>query len=391
MTAKPRIRLLHVLPALARGGTEELLYNIFSHLDLDRFEIHVLCTHEAGSSWQHQRFSDLGATTHTLGPVDNRFRRVAKLQRALAVYRFLAKNTFPIVHIHHYSGNAIYARLGAILARVPIIMTYDHNIQREVWQDTLVWQVLNPFTYCNVAISEACRRSRVKRCGNQPHKVVTVLDGIDTERFRDLKSQDRERARAGLGLADGTKAIVAIGRLVPWKRFHLFIQAAKCMSERQDVSFILSGHGTVESELRALARKLGVEHKVRFLGWLDDQSDVYRVADVVVVTSDTAEGFGLVSAEAMAAGLPVVAADEPTHREVITSKCGLLVPPDPRNIANGIRRLLDDGELASRLGANGRKRAVEFFDIRRTARELSALYEKAMVERKLQPVARSLE
>ena len=391
MTTSRKIRVLHVLPALGRGGTEELLYRIFTHLDLDKFEIHVLCTHEVGSSWQRQRFADLGANIHALPPIGSRFRRVAQLQRALAVYRFLVTHNFPIVHIHNYSGNEIYARLGAILARAPIIMTYDHDIRREVWQTTLVWQLLNPFTYRNVAISEACRSNRAKRCGNQPQKVVTILDGIDPDQFQDLKSRDRERVRAGLGLSADTKAIVAIGRLVPWKRFHLFIQAAKCLSDLQNVSFILSGHGTLESELRALARNLGVEHKVRFLEWLEDQVDVYRIADVLVVTSDTTEGFGLVSAEAMAAGLPVVAADEPTHREIITPECGLLVPPDPKDIANGVRRLLDDGELASRLGTNGRKRAVEFFDIRRTARELSALYEKAMVERKLHPVAGSLE
>ena len=98
------------------------------------------------------------------------------------------------------------------------------------------------------------------------------------------------------------------------------------------------------------------------------------------------EGFGLVSAEAMASGVPVVAVDTAVNREVITPACGLFCQPTPEDIAAKVALLADDVELRAKLGHNGRARAEQHFDIQQAADKLSGLYLEAMGFRHEQPV-----
>ena len=133
-----------------------------------------------------------------------------------------------------------------------------------------------------------------------------------------------------------------------------------------------------------LAHNLGVREQVQFLGWRADMPRLHRAMDIFCMTTEpggnrvSGEGFGLVSAEAMASGLPIVAADNTVNREVITEACGLFCRPTPQDMAAKVGRLIDDTELTKRLGQAGRTRAVEQFDIERTVRQLADVYQQAM-------------
>lgn len=371
-----RIKLLHVVPSLSHGGTEQLLYDILSRLDSARFDISICCTHENGDLWQHKRFHSHGIQTAALLQTSNRFQRMYKL------LSYLRKNRFDIVHIHNYEDNLIYARVSAILAGVPIIMTYDHNIHN-IWysrKQQWIWSILNCFTYRNVTISETVREQRLKCCGGYYEKVMVVMNGVDTERFTPHLRKDSARAKRALGIKSTKKVVGGIGRLIDWKRFNLLVEAASIIDKRYEVEFLIIGDGPLLSQLIRQAKELKVDDRVKFLGWQSNIHDIYCALDFLVVTADWPEGFGLVVAEAMASGIPIVAVDNPTHREVI-SNCGILVAPEPEEIGKSVACLLDDAHLAATLAERGRKRTEEYFDINRTARELEALYLEAMQDR----------
>lgn len=372
-----RIKLLHLVPSLAHGGTEQLLYDILSRLDSTGFEISICCTHENGDLWQHKRFHSRGIQTAVLPQNSNRFQRMYKL------LSYLRKNRFDIVHIHNYEGNLIYARVSAILAGVPIIMTYDHNIhnisysKKQQW----IWSILNRFTYRNVTISETVRQQRLKCCGGYHEKVIVVMNGVDTERFTPDLRKDSIGAKIALGISPTKKVVGGIGRLISWKRFDVLLQAASIIDKRYEVEFLIIGDGPLLSQLIRQAKELKVDDRVKFLGWQSNIHNIYCVLDSLVVTAGWPEGFGLVAVEAMACGIPVIAVKNPTTLEVITPDCGILVDPTPGSITGGIVKVLEDERLALALSAKGRQRAIEHFDISRTVRELETLYTQAIKER----------
>ncbi len=204
---------------------------------------------------------------------------------------------------------------------------------------------------------------------------VVIPSAVDVRRFRpDL---DGSVVRKRLGLA-GQRVLAFTGRLVPHKGVDVILRALRELPT--DVSLILVGVGPRLAELQGLAHRLGVESRVRFCtGVTDDELPLYlRAADLFVFPSQNRlEGFGLVVAEAMASGLPVIIADMPGVREVIApGKEGLLVEPliVPDLVAR-IRELLDDPARRATMGAAARRRAEERFSLEIVARQLLTVYE----------------
>jgi len=371
MKRKNKIKVLHVVPSLAHGGTERLLYDALTRLDEGRFEMSICCTHDSGDSWQHRQFHSCGIQTSVLSLSTHRYQRVYKL------LFYLRRNRFDIVHIHNYEDNLIEARISAILANIPVIITHDHNVHNIWWlskKRLLAWKVLNAFTYRNITISETVKKQRLKCCGDHQEKVVCIKNGIDLEYFHMGLREGSAGAKATLGIDSANRVVGGIGRLIEYKRFNLLIETASLLKNRDNVIFLIVGDGPLKDELRKQKTRLGVDNKVKLLGWCSDVRDIYRALDVLVVTADWPEGFGLVTTEAMASGIPVVAVRNPTALEIITEDCGILVEPEPERIAEAVLRLLDDHHLSSALAKRGRRLVEDRFDVNRTARELENLY-----------------
>lgn len=139
----------------------------------------------------------------------------------------------------------------------------------------------------------------------------------------------------------------------------------------------LAGGGNERSELEALARRLGIGAATVFLGRVDDLGERMRRAAMLLATAPR-EPFGLSVVEAMAAGLPVIAADGGAHRETIGSACpeSLFSPGDVPAAAALLRRLADDPAARERHAARGRERYEEAFTIEAHVDALEALYSR---------------
>ena len=160
----------------------------------------------------------------------------------------------------------------------------------------------------------------------------------------------------------GSCRVVFSGRLVPWKGQRTFLQAfaLACAGHPEAEAWLIGGgDATYEAALREEARRLGIQDRTRFLGHRDDVRELVRQCDVAVHCSER-EPFGLVIIEAMACGLPVIAADVQGPREIIRpGETGFLAPAgDAGAFAAVLRRLLEDGELRRRVGEAGARRGV---------------------------------
>jgi glycosyltransferase involved in cell wall biosynthesis len=140
---------------------------------------------------------------------------------------------------------------------------------------------------------------------------------------------------------------------------------------------MIAGRGELLGQLKAEAAELGLDGKVKFLGFRDDIPELLQELDIFVLPS-LSEGLPLSALEAMAAGKPVVATDVGgTHEAVIDRHTGLLVPPeDPQALSEGILCLLRQPELAKIFGDAGRKRVEQIFSLETMIKRYEELYDE---------------
>jgi teichuronic acid biosynthesis glycosyltransferase TuaC len=212
-----------------------------------------------------------------------------------------------------------------------------------------------------LAVSDAMR-GEMAEIGIDAAKVRVHYTGIDTARFHPA---DRSTARGALGIGPGPM-IATVGALIPRKGQALVIEALPMLP---GVTYALAGAGDSEAEYRALAERLGVADRVRFLGPVANANlpQLYRAADAIVMPS-VSEGLANAWVEALACGTPIVISTAGGAGELVTSPvAGHIVERTPDAIAQAVRDLITapraPADVAASLGGR--------FDWNRNGRELA--------------------
>jgi glycosyltransferase involved in cell wall biosynthesis len=174
--------------------------------------------------------------------------------------------------------------------------------------------------------------------------------------------------------------VVYVGRLSYEKDVATLLRAAAiAVSQRPSFRLQIAGTGSCEPELVGLSVSLGLKGCVEFLGEVRDVPGLLSGASLFVLPSLT-EGMPLTVLEAMACGLPVVATRVGGTPEAVTdSVCGLLVDPaDPAQLARAMLEIHENPEKGAKMGACGRRRIEEHFDIRVMVSRYESLYEEVL-------------
>jgi glycosyltransferase involved in cell wall biosynthesis len=192
-------------------------------------------------------------------------------------------------------------------------------------------------------------------------QVTTIPPGIERV---DVELRQTE-ARARLGLPERSYCLAVVGSITAGRGQAVVVQSMPTLlAAHADTYCVFAGEPhprpadlAYRLELEELAQSLGVAHRVRFLGVVDPVEDVYAAADVVVNPVLVPEGFGRATAEAAAAGRPVIASRVGAIPEVFSDqRSALLVPPgDTSALAAAVTKLRADPELAERLVVAGRR------------------------------------
>jgi glycosyltransferase involved in cell wall biosynthesis len=220
-------------------------------------------------------------------------------------------------------------------------------------------------------------RAEALAAGFPADRLVWMPNPVDTELFSPAPDAERSRLRAEHKLPMNAGVIIYTGRLAPEKSLHLLVDAfATVHRERAHAYLLLVGDGPVRPALKEQARRLSCEHNVRFVGSVDP-SEVPRwlqMADVFALVSLN-EGFPCALVEAMSVGLASVVSDIPANQQLVQSEKHGLLPPAGRaaGIAMALIRLLDDGELRTRMGAEARRSVKEKYAIERVLERYEAL------------------
>ncbi len=223
-----------------------------------------------------------------------------------------------------------------------------------------------------ICISACTRAALTGTAGTRWPAVHTVYDGVrcDAQRAEDARDDTRHR-------------VLMLGRIAEWKGQHVFVRAAQRLcADDQETQFLIVGGATndadaeYERRLRASVATAELSGRIAFAGVVRDVSALLHGADLLVHCSTSPEPFGLVVIEAMAAAVPVVAANLGGPAEVIRDGAnGRLYPAgDDGALATILEELLADGVERRRLGMAGRRMVEERFDIRQTAGQVAAIY-----------------
>jgi glycosyltransferase involved in cell wall biosynthesis len=299
-----------------------------------------------------------------------------------------------VIHTHHPFLLGQAAATKAHDHNLPLVFTFHTQYQeythyvplpQEQVQEFLKNRVMNWMREfmrkCQhiVVPSESMRSILVDQYGLVDRYTV-IPTGLDTAR---LKKASGAALRAEWGW-NGDKVIVSAGRLAEEKNWTTLLQAfAIAQKKRSKLRLVLIGDGPQAEALRQLAGELGIAERVLFVGKVPfDQIPSYlKAADLFAFASVT-ETQGLVTLEAMAAGLPVVAVDGSGTRDIVENGVqGFLVENDPKDLARGILKILRSPSLMGELRAAALKKSRSY-DNKRLARKMLKVYEQAIEDKK---------
>ena len=305
-----------------------------------------------------------------------------------------------IIHAHTHEAAAIGVVLKRLLG-VPLILDYQGSMTSEMLDHGFMKKSSSLYLPLNrlecfinqqadaITTSTHNAANLLRLDGSLDHsRLHAIIDGVDTERFRPFDGSpawatQRAELRAQLGIPAGRRVVVYIGLLAPYQGTNLLIEAAQLLTRRKpDLHFLIMGHPDPHS-YRAYAESLGIGGNVSLPGRIiyRDLHSYLALGEVAVAPKlSLTEGNGKIS-NYMAMGLPVVAFDTPVSREIL-GEIGIYAQRGSvEDLAAKLELALDDQDLAARLGAAGRARAVADFAWDQAARQVAAIYAEALARR----------
>ncbi len=227
-----------------------------------------------------------------------------------------------------------------------------------------------------ICVSEATRREFLRLSGYPPEQAHVIHEGVGEEFFVEPEGDPFKQ----LGLPRA-RYLLHIGHVFPYKNIPGLLRIfSQLVDDKGADLFLLRVGGPFTREQRRLAQQLGIENRIRHLGYAQSQQLplLYRCAELLLFPS-LDEGFGFPVLEAMASGLPVVASQRGALPEVAGQAALLADPSHPTALADRVRELLKDSTLRAQLKEAGQERARQFtWDS--TARKTLGIYRRIREE-----------
>jgi glycosyltransferase involved in cell wall biosynthesis len=201
--------------------------------------------------------------------------------------------------------------------------------------------------------------------------------GIDTAQYN-LCEKSREEKRIELGLNNNDVALISMGDLIERKNYDTAIRAI-AEANNPALQYFICGKGPEEENLKALAKSLGVEEQIHFLGFRTDVKELLTVVDIFLFTT-LQEGLPRSMMEAMASGLPCVASAIRGNVDLIENgKGGYLCPStDVDNFAEAIEKVAGNAALREQMRAYNLEQ-IKNFDISVVEKEIKGVYTEVLI------------
>jgi glycosyltransferase involved in cell wall biosynthesis len=363
-----KVKVLHIIKSLGRGGAEMLLPETLKFHSKDTFEFHYIYF----LPWKNQMVESIraqgGAVTCFSAP--NNLRILFTFPQ---IIRYVKKHQIQLIHCHlpwaGFVGRIIYKLTG-----LPVLYT-EHNKQERYHRITK-W--LNRFSFnfqsTVIAVSEDVAQSIQTNIRPQI-PIVTILNGVDTDHYQysDLK---RKQIREQCQLLEDHFVIGTIAVFRFQKRLEEWLEVFAVIKQKYPfVKGIIVGDGILKERIIAKRNALGLEDDVIMPGLQINTVDWLSTMDLYMMTS-LFEGLPVAMLEAMSCSLPVVSTDAGGIGEVIRNNTdGLLVPVSRYvELVNAASELITHAQRRDEFRIASRNRVVSSFSMVKMVHHLETLY-----------------
>lgn len=363
-----RIRVLHIIKSLGRGGAETLLPETLKLHSKDDFEFHCIYF----LPWKNQLVGAIESAGGkvTCIPSGN---NLIMLLNVFKVVRYVRRHRIQLIHAHlPWAG--IVARLVFILTRVPTVYT-EHNKQ-ERYHGVTAW--VNKLTFnwqtAAIAVSEDVGLS-IRKNIRVRIPVSTILNGVNVDAF-DRSDYQGHLLKSELGLPHDAIIVGTISVFRFQKRLTEWLEVAAEISKQfPHVFFVIVGDGPLKNEVVARRAELGLEKKVLMPGLQEEVRPWLSLMDIYMMSS-VFEGLPIALLEAMSMQCAVVSTDAGGVKEVVRDgEDGLLVPVDEwKQLARRCSELIVSSQRRAFLSQAARNRVMDQFSVGRMVTHLEEQY-----------------
>lgn len=354
MSRRP-LTIAQMLESGGPGGAETVLLQLTGELR-SRGHTIVPIRMPDGEVWLNNQLRDRG-----LEPVEFQIRRTVDLTAGRRLADLLRARGVDVVHSHEFTM-AVYGAAACRRLGIPHVITMHGNqtmanaLRRRM---ALRWAFRR--SKAVIAVSRATRQDLLKRLGARAGEIQVIPNGVPS------RPGTPEGPRAEFGIQPEDVVILAVGNLSE-RKGHIVLLRSMALLEEQGISVpwrvIIAGRGEEHDRLESFAREKGLTDRVHLAGHRDDIPDLQAAAHILCMPS-LWEGLPLAVLEGMHAGNCIVATRTSGIPEAITSEeNGLLVEPgDEGELAQALRRVLEDRPLRERLSAAALATAQSDFSI----------------------------
>ena len=356
------------------GGGQRSLLLLLGRLARTRFAPFLVCPTEGGLV---EKAENLGIETEIIRMGSLKTPNIfSTASTVFKLRRLIRKKNIDLIHSDS-PRQALFASLAVRKIKTPLVW--------HVRVSTAEKKSLDRFLYNRsqkvIAVSRAASL-RFSGYDLASDKMAVIPNGVDLTQFKSMPPDSKLREE--LDIEEGSVLVGTLGQLIPGKGQDVLIRAAKRVAEQAaEVKYVIVGNRNkaYKNTLEELSAGLGIQNKVRFIGYREDIPQIMNCLDIVVLPSTShLEGLSRVIIEAMACGKPVIATDAGGNPEAVEDgKSGILVPPgDPDELARAILELARDADKRKRMGEAGRKRAEQLFSIEMNVARIEEIYEEIL-------------
>ena len=372
-----KIKVLHIIKSLGRGGAEMLLPETLKEHNQKEFEFHYIYF----LPWKNQMVEEIekaGGKVTCFAAKNN----IQLLLQYPKIINYCKAHKIQLIHAHlPWAG--FVSRIVFKLTAIPVIYT-EHNLQERYH---FITKFLNKFTFNWQSVGIGVSEDVTQSIKNNIHPRIpfkTILNGVNTNDF--LRGDKSERARIREMYAIPEEAIV-VGTVAVFrfqKRLDLWLEIVKeAINANPNIYGILVGAGPLEKELVAKHKELQLEGKVFFTGLQTEVKPYYEAMDLFMMSSSF-EGLPIALLEAMSMECAVISTDAGGVKEVIRDQQdGILVEVDNwKHIPKEIISITKNDTTLATFQKAARGRVVERFGIQTMVQELEKNYKNILLHKK---------
>jgi glycosyltransferase involved in cell wall biosynthesis len=368
------LKILQLSSAQALGGGERHLADLANALAARGHEVHAILRPRSPLIAELTEVPRANIAALSL-------RNALDAVSARKLARYVREHKIQIVHAHMARDYPLASYAAARHPGCKLVLTRHVLFPLNRLHSVTLSQVARV-----IAVSEAVASQLRAQGLISTDRIVMIPNGINTDKFALARSPaDRQDFRRHHNFPDDCLLIGTVGEITKLKGHDDFLKAASIILRRlPQARFLIAGldasrSGANQVALERQIAELGLGNQVQQVGWIDDLASLYGALDIFVSASHT-ESFGLVIAEAMASGTPVVATATAGASEIIThEENGLLVPVgDVEGLAAAQLALLTDIAKSSHLATSAWERIREHFSLDRMVEETEKIYREVI-------------